>query len=333
MTDYKINVEKLSKSSLLFLLLLPCLLHHPDQTHHPTTKRELKSFVSRKSGRSVRSEKQKRRAEEEEEAAAEARLAEIRRKREEKKKREAEEKRKKEEEEKKKGEEEEEQERKKKEIEQVVKEKKEKEEREKEKREEENHTKSVGALVQASIARRGKRDLPIDVDSVEVIGKKRKRVAMIASNDDSEGNEHNPGDDGEDSNPESDEYEDEKGDEEESEKALTPTPTPTPRMPSKCNRCISKNASSKVKCSLVGNERTVRRSKRLRREDSIVASSSNERIDALEESNRELSRRLYLMEDMVRFIVQTIQLVDADEELEEDWVKRTGDVKGKGRKE
>ncbi|KAJ3792570.1 hypothetical protein GGU11DRAFT_760658 [Lentinula aff. detonsa] len=276
-----------------------------------------------------------RRAEEEEEAAAEARLAEIP------------EKKRKEEEEKKKQEEEEEQERKKKEIERVVKEKKEKEEREKEKREEENRAKSVGALVQASIARRGKRNLPIDVDAVKIIGKKRKRVAMIASNNDFEGNEPNSGEDGEDSEPESDEYEDKKEeDEEKSQKTPTPTPTPTPGNSSKCDRCTSKGSSctfirngsasciacrkAKVKCSLVGNERTVRRSKRLRREESPVASSSHKRIEVLEERNRELAHRLFLLEDMVRFIVQTIWPVDANEELEEDRVKRTGDVKGKG---
>ncbi|KAJ3792114.1 hypothetical protein GGU11DRAFT_750499 [Lentinula aff. detonsa] len=146
-----------------------------------------------------------------------------------------------------------------------------------------------------------------------------------ASNGDPEGDDPNPGDDGEDSEPDSDEYKDQQ-DDEESEKDPTPSPTPTitPRKASK---------KARVKCSLVGNERTVRRSKRLRREDSMIASTSSERFDALEESNRELSRRLSLMEDMVRFIIQTIRPVDANEESEEDRVRRTGDVKGKGRKE
>ncbi|KAJ3978722.1 hypothetical protein F5890DRAFT_1479113 [Lentinula detonsa] len=291
-----------------------------------------------------------RRAEEEEEATAKARLAEIRRKKEEKKKREAEEK-KKEEEEKKKREEEEEQERKKKEKERVVKEKKEKEEREKEKREEENRAKSVGALVQASIVRRGKRDLPIDVDSVERIGKKRKRVARIPSNGSPGDDEPNPGEDNEASDSNSDEYKNDIEDHEEEDPYIPPTPTPTstPRKPLKCDCCTSKDIScsmigsgsasciacrkAKVKCLLVGNERTVRRSKRLKREESAVASSSSERIEVLEERNQELAHRLFLLEDMVRFIIQTIRPVDANEESEEDRVKRTGDVKGKGRKE
>ncbi|KAJ3979731.1 hypothetical protein F5890DRAFT_1478302 [Lentinula detonsa] len=252
-----------------------------------------------------------------EERAEELRLQKKReeREKEEKKRREAEEKRK-EEEAKKKREEEEQQKR--------------KEEEEKKKREEEeeaNRAKSVGALVQASIARRGKENHPIDVDSSPKVGKKRKRIAMIASNGDPEGDDPNPGDDGEDSESDSDEYKEQQDeDEEESEKAPTPTPTlhPTPRKALK---------KARVKCSLVGSERTFRRSKRLKREDSMVASTSSERFDALEESNRELSRRLSLMEDMVRFIVQTIRPVDANEESEEDRVRRTGDVKGKGRKE
>ncbi|KAJ3792286.1 hypothetical protein GGU11DRAFT_750231 [Lentinula aff. detonsa] len=242
-----------------------------------------------------------RKAEEEEEAAAEAKKKEE----EERKKREEEEERLKEEE------------RRRKDEERLAKEKEEKEEK--------NRAKSVGALVQASIARRGKENHPIDVDSPTVVGKKRKRTRMIASNGDPESNDPNPGDDGEDFDTESDEYKDQKDeDEEEPEKTPTPTPTFTPRKTSK---------KARVKCLLVGNERRIRRSKRLRREDSVVASSSNERIDALEESNRELSRRLSLMEDMVRFIVQTIRPIDANEETEEDRVKRTGDVKGKGRKE
>ncbi|KAJ3736158.1 hypothetical protein DFJ43DRAFT_1150454 [Lentinula guzmanii] len=159
------------------------------------------------------------------------------------------------------------------------------------------------------------------------VGKKRKRIAMIASNGDPEGDDPNPGDDGEDSESESDEYKEQQDeDEEESEKATTPTPTPNPTP----RKALKK---ARVKCSLVGNERTIRRSKRLKREDSMVASTSSGRFDALEESNRELSRRLSLMEDMVRFIVQTIRPVDANEESEEDRVRRTGDVKGKGRKE
>ncbi|KAJ3716259.1 hypothetical protein DFJ43DRAFT_1043366 [Lentinula guzmanii] len=133
-----------------------------------------------------------RKAEEEEEAAAEAQLAEIRRKKEEKKKREAEERKKKEEEERKKREEEEErvkeEECRRKDEERLAKEKEEKEEK--------NRAKSVGALVQASIARRGKENHPIDVDSPAVVGKKRKRTRMIASNSDPKSDDPNPGDDG-----------------------------------------------------------------------------------------------------------------------------------------
>ncbi|KAJ3990727.1 hypothetical protein F5050DRAFT_1813570 [Lentinula boryana] len=281
------------------------------------------------------------RAREEEEAAAEARLVENHRKREEKKKREAEEKKKKEEEEKKKKEEEE----------RVAREKKEKEDqdreaRESKTREEENRAKTVGALVRDSIARKeqakekGKENRSLCDDSILYVGKKRKRTTMMSTPI------GDPDDSDNDFEPEGDDNDDDDDEE--------PSPTPSPQKSSKCDRCTSKEVpciligegsascqacrKAKVKCSLVGNDRTFRRSKRLKREeskkeDTPVASSSSRRIDALEESNRELSRRLLLMEDMVRFIVQTIRPVDANEESEEDRVKRTGDVKGKGRKD
>ncbi|KAJ3979308.1 hypothetical protein F5890DRAFT_1478644 [Lentinula detonsa] len=189
-------------------------------------------------------------------------------------------------------------------------ERKEKEEKEKREKEEKDWA--------ASIARQGKESHPIDVDSIIEVEKKRKEIAMIALNGDPEGNDPNPGDNGDDSGPESDEYEEEKEGEEGSKKNPTPTPTPM---------------KAKVKCLLVGNGCTIRRSKRLKSEVSLVASSSSERIDALKEHNRELAHQLYLVEDMVWFIVQTIRPVEVNEESEEDWVKRTGDVKGKGQKE
>ncbi|KAJ3791477.1 hypothetical protein GGU11DRAFT_761574, partial [Lentinula aff. detonsa] len=210
---------------------------------------------------------------------------------------------------------------------------------------EENRVKSVGALVRDLITRKEeekkkkKESCSSPDDSIIIVGQKRKRIAMIPTSS----GDPDDSDDG---------FEPEDGDEDDDDEG--PSPTPSPQKSSKCNRCTTKEIlctligegstlchacrKAKVKCSLVGNERVVRRSKRVKREESKreetpVASSSSRRIDALKESNQELSRWLFLMEDMVRFIVQMIRPIDANEETEEDQVKRTGDVKGKGRKE
>ncbi|KAJ3991469.1 hypothetical protein F5050DRAFT_1716068, partial [Lentinula boryana] len=212
-------------------------------------------------------------AEAEEEAAAKARLVKNRQKKEEKKKREAEEKK-----------------RRKKEQEQ---------EKEKEK----------------EVERR-----PICNDSVIYIARKRKHLVMMAApagNPDRD--DPYPGDDS--SKPDSDE---EKDDED-----LEADPSPLPQKSSKCDCCISRTIpckmigqglasyqacrKAKVKCLFVGNERKIRRSKRTKREESPITSLSNLRIEALEEHNQilneqsqMLAHRLYVMEDMVRFILQNL---------------------------
>ncbi|KAJ3991139.1 hypothetical protein F5050DRAFT_1812901 [Lentinula boryana] len=279
---------------------------------------------------------------------------------EEKKKQEAEEKKRKEEEEKKKKEEEEErvweeeqkrkededraekEARRKEELEKEQKERSEREEQESRVREYEDWAKLIGSFVRDSIARReqekekGKEAdrRPICDDSVVYVGRKQKHsVMMAAPAGDPDGDDPYPGDNS--SEPNSDEEKDDEDSEAD--------PSPSPRKPSKCDRCISKSIpckmigqgsascqacrKAKVKCSLVGNERKIRRSKRTKREESPIASSSSLRIKALEEHNRILDEqnqmlhhRLYVMEDMVRYILQNLprQQEFEGEESEED---------------
>ncbi|KAJ3978735.1 hypothetical protein F5890DRAFT_1479104 [Lentinula detonsa] len=296
-------------------------------------------------------------------------------KREEKKKREAEERKKIEQEEKKKREEEEaracEEEQKRKE-EEIARERKEKEDKDRREMEEkdrveselrrnaEDRAKSVGALVRDSIARKQQKEKEIQSscdDSVLVVGKKRKRTAIIPSS-------------AEDLDDSSDGFEPEGNDDDDDDDEDPSSPPPSPRKsPSKspkCDRCTTKEIAcnligegsasciacrkAKVKCSLVGNERIIRRSKRvkreeLKREESPIASSSNQRIEVLEAQNqafegeiRMLAHRLFLVEDDVRLLAQSIHTKavipeENSKESEEDREKRTGDKKGKGRQE
>ncbi|KAJ3990705.1 hypothetical protein F5050DRAFT_1813610 [Lentinula boryana] len=163
-----------------------------------------------------------------------------------------------------------------------------------------------------------------------------------------------------------DDFEPEGNDDDDDDDDESPSPTPSPGKSSKCDHCTSKEIpctligegsaschacrKAKVKCSLVGNDRTFRRSKRVkreesRREESSVASSSSQRIEVLEAQNRAfegeirmLGHRLYVMEDMVRVLAQFLHTKatvpeEDSEESEEEREKRTGDKKGKGQKE
>ncbi|KAJ3791813.1 hypothetical protein GGU11DRAFT_751023 [Lentinula aff. detonsa] len=168
-----------------------------------------------------------------------------------------------------------------------------------------------------------------------------------------------PDDGDDDFKPEGDDDDDDDDDDDSS-------PTPSPQKPSKCDHCIAKGITctlmgegsascvacrkAKVKCSLVGNEQIIRRSKRvkreeLKREETPVASSSNQRIEVLEAQNRAfegeiqmLAHQLFLVEDVVRLLAQSLHTKAAvpeedSEESEEEREKQTGDKKGKGQQE
>ncbi|KAJ3978589.1 hypothetical protein F5890DRAFT_1593738 [Lentinula detonsa] len=284
----------------------------------------------------ARKEAEQRKAEEEAEAAAEARLAEIRRKKEEKKKREAEEKKKKEELEKRRAEEAKAAEAAKKMAEEAK--------RNEERRKAEEASKAAeaasmtaemerrlntAALVRAQLEKRKKEiqvQSPVSEGSTVVAGKKRKRVTMVVvPSGDPEGGDPNPGDD--------DDYIESDTDDDEDPEAL------------KCEMVGPGSASckgcrkSKVRCSLVPDDYP-RRSKRTKME-SPVASTSSQVIDDLRTNVRDLNTRINLQEEMLRYLILRVRKLEEanreedeeEEESEEDRVKRTGDRKGKGRKE
>ncbi|KAJ3979038.1 hypothetical protein F5890DRAFT_1478851 [Lentinula detonsa] len=177
-----------------------------------------------------------------------------------------------------------------------------------------------------------------------VVGKKRKRVVMVAvPSGDPEDDDPNPGDDGD--------Y-NESNDEDDND------PPSTPPKQSRCSHCILKalkckmvgpgSASckgcrkAKVRCSLVP-DNYPRRSKRVKME-SPVASTSSQTINDLRTNIQDLNTRITLQEEMLRYLIVRVRKLeeekkesegedDEEEESEEDGVKRTGDKKGKGRKE
>ncbi|KAJ3713979.1 hypothetical protein DFJ43DRAFT_1161012 [Lentinula guzmanii] len=187
---------------------------------------------------------------------------------------------------------------------------------------------NTAALVRAQIEKKKKEtqvQSPVSKGSTVVAGKKRKRVTMVVvPSGDPKGGDPNPGDD-------NDYIESDTDDDEDPEE-----PPTSPPKQSRCSRCILKafkcelvgpsSASckgcrkAKVQCLLVPDDYP-RRSKRVKVESPVASTSSQEemlrylilRVRKLEEANRE--------ED------------EEEEESEEDWVKRMGDRKGKGRKE
>ncbi|KAJ3992553.1 hypothetical protein F5050DRAFT_1715191 [Lentinula boryana] len=266
------------------------------------------------------------------EEAAEARLAEIRRKKEEKK-REAEERKKKEE------------------IERQEKSRggiegcrgSEEKNRGSSRENRDDRRMSTVALVRAQIEQKEKEKLIhslVSEASTAVVGKKRKRIVIVAvPSGEPEDGDPNPRDDG-DYNDSDDEDDDDP-------------PSPPPKQ-SRCSRCILKalkcemvgpgSASckgcrkAKVRCSLVP-DNYPRRSKRVKME-SPVASTSSRTIDNLRTNVRDLNTRISLQEEMLRYLVIRVRKLEEEkreeeeeEESEEHREKRTGDRKGKGQKE
>ncbi|KAJ3791535.1 hypothetical protein GGU11DRAFT_812715 [Lentinula aff. detonsa] len=181
---------------------------------------------------------------------------------------------------------------------------------------------------------------PVSEASTVVVGKKRKRTVMVAvPSGDPEGDDPNPGDDGD--------YNDSDNEDDDPH-------SPSPKQ-SRCSRCILKalkcemvgagSASckgcrkAKVRCSLVP-DNYPRRSKRTKLE-SPVASTSSQTIDDLRTNVRDLNTRINLQEEMLQYLILCVRKLEEEkreeeeeeEESEEDRVKRTGDRKGKGRKE
>ncbi|KAJ3791359.1 hypothetical protein GGU11DRAFT_761665, partial [Lentinula aff. detonsa] len=285
----------------------------------------------------------------------EARLAEIRRKKEEKKKREAEEKKKKEELEKRKAEEAKAAEAAKKAAEKAKREEEEKRKVEEQSRLAESAKRTTGensemdrrmetaALVRAQIEKKKNERLvhsPVSEASTVVVGKKRKRTVMVAMpSGDPEGDDPNPGDDGD--------YNDSDNEDDD--------PPFSPPKQSRCSRCILKalkcemvgggSAScqgcrkAKVRCSLVP-DNYPRRSKRAKVE-SPIALTSSQTIDNLRTNVRDLNTRINLQEEMLWYLILRVRKLkeekneedEEEEESEEERVNRTGDRKGKSRKE
>ncbi|KAJ3722763.1 hypothetical protein DFJ43DRAFT_1158229 [Lentinula guzmanii] len=176
-----------------------------------------------------------------------------------------------------------------------------------------------------------------------MVGQKRKRVAVVVPSGDPEGGDLNPGDD--------DDYVELDTDDDEDPEV----PPTSPPKQSRCSRCILKafkcelvgpgSASckgcrkAKVRCSLVPDDYP-RRSKRVKME-SPVASTSSRTIEDLRTNIRDLNTRINLQEEMLRYLILRVRKLEEEkkeeeeeeEESEEDRVKRTGDRKGKGRKE
>ncbi|KAJ3978244.1 hypothetical protein F5890DRAFT_1479521, partial [Lentinula detonsa] len=202
---------------------------------------------------------------------------------------------------------------------------------------------STAALVRAQIERKEKEKLvhsPVSEASTVVVGKKRKRTVMVAMpSGDPEGDDPNPGDDGD--------YNDSDNEDDD--------PPFSPPKQSRCSRCILKalkcemvgggSAScqgcrkAKVHCSLVP-DNYPRRSKRAKVE-SPIASTSSQTIDDLRTNVRDLNTRINLQEEMLRYLILRVRKLEEEkneedeeeEESEEERVNRTGDRKGKSRKE